>query len=64
MVAEGSFKERVDTDHGTMAVYEDPFDGQIMFVKEPITGYRVKKPEAIPEEEPKATVTTLNDWKK
>lgn len=64
MVKVGTFKEGVETDHGIAAVYEDPFDGELMFVMEPITGYRVKKPEVIEEPEPKATVTTMNEWKK
>lgn len=59
MVKVGTYKEGVETDHGIAAVYEDPFDGELMFVLEPITGYRVKKPEAIEEPEPKASVTPL-----
>lgn len=56
----GSFKEGVPTDdHGSLVVYEDPFNGEIVFVMEPITGFRVKKPEPIPPPEPKATVTSL-----
>lgn len=64
MVKPGTYKENIETDHGVMVVYEDPFDGEIIFVKEIIKGYRVKKPEPIPEEDPKASVTTLRDWKK
>ena len=64
MVQVGTYKENVETDHGPMTVYEDPFDGEVIFVKEEIKGYRVKKPEAIQEEEePKATVTNLFDKK-
>ena len=60
MVKEGTFKEGICTDRGEMAVYEDPFDGEILFVMEPITGYRVKKPIPPPPPPPQASVTPLH----
>lgn len=59
-VREGTFREGIGTDQGDMAVYEDPFDGQILFITEPITGFRVKKPTP---PEPKASVTELHPKK-
>lgn len=44
VVKPGSFKEGIATDHGEMAVYQDWFDDELVFVTEPITGYKVKKP--------------------
>jgi hypothetical protein len=56
-VEEGSFREGIDTDHGPMAVYRDPFNKDAVFLVEPITGFKVRKPEPPPE--PKASVTEL-----
>lgn len=58
IVKEGSYNEGLPTDHGEMATYLDPFnEDEIVFVLEPITGYRVKKPQPPPE--PQASVTEL-----
>ena len=57
-VKPGSFKEGIGTDHGEMAVYEDPFNDEIVFVMEEITAYRIKKPPPPPE--PQATVHQLH----
>jgi hypothetical protein len=53
----GTYQEGIPTDHGDMVTYVDPFDDEIVFVLEPITGYRVKKPQPPPE--PQASVTEL-----
>lgn len=64
VVKDGTFREGIATDHGEMSVYEDPFDGEITFVLETITGYRIKKPVDPPPPEPKASVTELFPDKK
>ena len=52
-VAEGTLKEGVETERGTMTVYADQYSGEIVFLKEEITGYRIKprefRPVVIPE---------------
>ena len=61
-VKEGTFREGISTDHGDLAVYEDPFDGNVVFVLDSIIGYRVKKPPPLPppvESNPKASITKL-----
>lgn len=60
-VKEGSLREGILSDYGEMVVYEDPFAGELVFVLEPITGYKVKKPTP---PEPQATVTNLFPDKK
>src|SRR5689334_22209927 len=60
-VKEGTFREGIPTRYGDMVVYEDPFNGELTFVSEPITGYRVKRPTP---PEPKASVTPLFPDKK
>ena len=57
-VKEGTFREGIDTDDGPMAVFEDPFGGEVVFVLTDITAYRIKKPEPPPE--PQATVHQLH----
>lgn len=56
-VEEGSFKEGLVSDHGQMAVYRDPFNQDAVFITEPITGFKVRKPPPPPE--PQASVTEL-----
>lgn len=57
-VKEGSFREGISTDHGEVSFFEDPFSGEAIFILQPITGYRVKKPQPVPSE-PEASVTDL-----
>ena len=59
-VQPGSFKEGIGTDHGEMAVYKDTFNlDEVVFITEPITGYKVKEPQQEVKEEPPPPTTVV-----
>lgn len=41
-VEEGSLSEGVETSQGTMSIYVDSYTREIIFLKEEITGYKIK----------------------
>jgi len=47
-VEEGSLREGVETTRGTMAIYVDAYSKEVIFLKEEITGYRIKQQEFRP----------------
>jgi hypothetical protein len=47
-VEEGSFRENVETTRGTMMVYVDSYSRELIFLKEEITGYKIKPREFRP----------------